>query len=103
MGQTPSDCIFKVSTWLSKYLWEAIQETLQAATVGMDYLRKLARVVTKEQNDNGTEVSVAINWMRCCMAMNKHFENGGSFDEKKKAQEGFACSFDLYFYSFHST
>lgn len=55
VGQTPSDCIFKVSTWLSKYLWEAIQETLQAATVGMDYLRKLARVVTKEQNDNGLE------------------------------------------------
>lgn len=25
-----------------------------------------------------------INWMRCCMAMNKHFAEGGSFDEVAK-------------------
>ena len=47
VGQNPNDCIFKVSTWLSKYLWEAIQETLKAATLGMDYLRKIARIITK--------------------------------------------------------
>ena len=49
IGENPTDCIFKVSVWLSKYLWEAIQETLKAATVGMDYLRKLARVITKQK------------------------------------------------------
>lgn len=46
VGENPTDCIFKVSVWLSKYLWEAIQETLKAATVGMDYLRKIARIIT---------------------------------------------------------
>ena len=49
VGDNPTDCIFKVSVWLSKYLWESIQETLQAATVGMDYLRKIARIITKEK------------------------------------------------------
>lgn len=49
MGDNPTDCVFKVSIWLAKYLWEAIQETLRAAIVGMDYLRKIARIVTKEQ------------------------------------------------------
>lgn len=46
IGENPTDCIFKVSVWLSKYLWESIQETLKAATVGMDYLRKIARIIT---------------------------------------------------------
>lgn len=55
VGQTPTDCVFKVSTWLSKYLWESIQETLKAATVGMDYLRRLARVVSKEKKEQGLE------------------------------------------------
>lgn len=49
VGDNPTDCVFKVSAWLSKYLWESIQETLQAATVGMDYLRKIARVVTSQK------------------------------------------------------
>lgn len=49
VGENPTDCIFKVSVWLSKYLWESIQETLKAATVGMDYLRKIARIITKEK------------------------------------------------------
>ena len=49
VGDNPTDCIFKVSVWLSKYLWEAIQETLKAATVGMDYLRKIARIVTAKK------------------------------------------------------
>lgn len=49
VGENPTACIFKVSVWLSKYLWESIQETLKAATVGMDYLRKIARIITKEK------------------------------------------------------
>ncbi len=49
VGETPTDCIFKVSVWLSKYLWQAIQETLQSAIVGMAYLRKLARVAMKDK------------------------------------------------------
>lgn len=48
VGDSPTDCIYKVSVWLSKYLWESIQETLKAASVGMDYLRKLARVITSQ-------------------------------------------------------
>ena len=47
VGNTPNECVFQVSTWLSKYLWGAITDTLKAATVGMDYLRKVARIVTK--------------------------------------------------------
>ena len=50
IGNTPNECIFQVSTWLSKYLWGAINNTLKAATVGMAYLRKVARVVTKEKH-----------------------------------------------------
>lgn len=49
IGESPSDCIFKVSVWLSEYLWQSIQETLKAATVGMDYLRRIARILTKEK------------------------------------------------------
>lgn len=49
-GNTPNECIFQVSTWLSKYLWGAINDTLKAATVGMAYLRKVARIVTKEKH-----------------------------------------------------
>jgi len=47
IGDNPTDCTFKVSVWLSKYLWESIQETLQSATVGMDYLKKVARIANK--------------------------------------------------------
>lgn len=50
VGNNPNECIFQVSTWLSKYLWAAIEETLQSAIVGMDYLRKAARVVTKKKH-----------------------------------------------------
>lgn len=50
IGNTPNECMFQVSTWLSKYLWEAINETLKAATVGMDYLRRVARLVTKTKH-----------------------------------------------------
>lgn len=34
-----------------------------------------AQGITWKENDHE-----GINWMRCCMAMNKHFENGGTFD-----------------------
>ena len=47
IGECPADAVFKAAAWLSKYLWSSIQETLVAATVGMDYLRKLTRVVNK--------------------------------------------------------
>lgn len=46
----PSECAFKVSSWLSKYLWESIQEVLQSATVGMDYIKSLARAVLKSRD-----------------------------------------------------
>lgn len=36
-----------------------------------------AQGITWKENDHE-----GINWMRCCMAMNKHFENGGSWGEK---------------------
>ena len=49
ISDNPSDCIFKVSVWLSRFLWEAIQGTLQAATVGMDYLRKISRILTRHK------------------------------------------------------
>lgn len=49
VGENPTDCVYKVSVWLSKRLWEAIQETLKAATVGMDYLRKISRILTREK------------------------------------------------------
>lgn len=55
IGNNPQDCIFKVSNWLSHYLWEAIRETLQSAIVGMDYLKAIARVKLK--------YSDAIEWV----------------------------------------
>lgn len=50
IGDSPADCIYKASAWLSKYLWESIQETLNAATVGMAYLRQLSRIITGKKN-----------------------------------------------------
>ena len=49
IGDNPTDCVYKISVWLAKYLWESIQETLQAATVGMAYLRKLSRILTNKK------------------------------------------------------
>jgi DNA-directed RNA polymerase len=49
IGDNPTDCIYKVSVWLAKYLWESIQETLQAAIIGMAYLRKLSRILTNKK------------------------------------------------------
>ena len=48
-GVSPTDCVYKASQWLSKYLWESITETIQSAIVGMDYLKKVARVVIKQK------------------------------------------------------
>ena len=45
----PNDCLFKSSVWLSKYLWKSIQETLNAATVGMDFIRKIAKITTRKK------------------------------------------------------
>lgn len=42
-GQNKQDCLFKVSLWLSKFLWESIRETLRAAVEGMDYIRRAAK------------------------------------------------------------
>ena len=39
IGKDPHTTIFKASKWLSDYLWKAICETLQSATVGMAYIR----------------------------------------------------------------
>ena len=50
IGDNPTECAFKVSCWLSKHLWEAITETLQSAIVGMDYLKKVARIVLKSRD-----------------------------------------------------
>jgi DNA-directed RNA polymerase len=50
MFDNPSECAFKVSSWLSKYLWGAIQEVLQSATVGMDYIKGLARRALKNRD-----------------------------------------------------
>lgn len=48
-GNNPTECAFKVSSWLAKYLWDSIVETLSSATVGMAYLRKIARLITKQK------------------------------------------------------
>ena len=49
-GNNPTDCIYKVSLWLSDYLWEAIRTTLKSAIVGMDYIKGLTREVLKHQS-----------------------------------------------------
>lgn len=49
IGDNSTDCTYKVSVWLSKLLWQSIQETLKAATVGMDYLRQVSRILTKQK------------------------------------------------------
>lgn len=48
VGKSPADCVFKVSLFLSKYLWSAIEETLSSAIRGMDYLKKVAAVVNAQ-------------------------------------------------------
>ena len=46
-----------------------------------DFMTKAkAQGISWKENDN-----VGINWMRCCMAINSHFENGGSWDTDVKS------------------
>ena len=42
---------------------------------------KAQGITWKDKADDGSDVASAVNWMRCCMAMNKHFAEGGSFDD----------------------
>ena len=51
IGENPTDCTFKVATWLSKHLWGAIQDTLQSAIVGMTYLKQVVRLRGKQYID----------------------------------------------------
>lgn len=41
---------------------------------------KAQGITWKDKADDGSDVAVGVSWMRCCMAMNKHFAEGGSFD-----------------------
>jgi DNA-directed RNA polymerase len=41
--------IFKPASFLSGIIWDSIGEKLNSARVGMDFLQKIARVVSKEQ------------------------------------------------------
>ncbi len=43
-GNNPQDCVYKVSVYLSKLLWESIKETLRSAIVGMSFLKSVARL-----------------------------------------------------------
>lgn len=45
IGNNPTDCVFKVSLFLSKHLWLAIKDTLKAAIAGMAYLKEIAKLV----------------------------------------------------------
>lgn len=47
IGTSPQDCVYKISLWLSKYLWEAITEIVRSAIHGMDYLKKLAQIINR--------------------------------------------------------
>lgn len=60
VGANPTDCMFKVSVWLSKILWQAIQETLNSAIVGMAYLRKVASLKAKQPIEWLTPIGLLI-------------------------------------------
>lgn len=54
------------------------QEITKGISDKKSFMKKAkAQGITWKENDHE-----GINWMRCCMAMNKHFENGGIFSEK---------------------
>lgn len=54
------------------------QEVTKGVSDKKSFMEKVkAQGITWKENDHE-----GINWMRCCMSLNKHFENGGSFDEK---------------------
>lgn len=42
---------------------------------------KAQGITWKDKADDGSDVAIGVSWMRCCMAMNKHFAEGGSFDD----------------------
>ena len=48
LGETPAECVFKSSVWLSRYLWDAIVNTIQSATVGMSYIKNIAKFLIKK-------------------------------------------------------
>lgn len=50
IGNNPNDSLFKVSLYLSKYLWRAIEGTLGAAIEGMNYLKKVASIVSAKSD-----------------------------------------------------
>lgn len=53
------------------------QEITKGVSDKKSFMEKAkAQGITWKENDHE-----GINWMRCCMAMNKHFENGGTFDD----------------------
>lgn len=45
---------------------------------------KAQGITWKDKADDGSDVAIGVSWMRCCMAMNKHFAEGGSFDDSDK-------------------
>ena len=47
IGKTPNECMFQISKWLAKELWGAIKDTLGSAIEGMDFLKKIASIVSK--------------------------------------------------------
>ena len=47
-------------------------------------------ITWKDKADDGSDVAPAVSWMRCCMAMNKHFAEGGSFDDSDKGTSVFS-------------
>ena len=50
IGNNPNDSLFKVSLYLSKYLWRAIEDTLGAAIEGMNYLKKVASAISAKSD-----------------------------------------------------
>ena len=56
-----------------------------------DFMDKAkAQGITWKENEH-----VGINWMRCCMALNSHFENGGSWDENNDSNTTPSSSINL--------
>lgn len=58
------------------------QEITKGVSDKKSFMEKAkAQGITWKENDHE-----GINWMRCCMAMNKHFENGGTFNNSPSSQ-----------------
>ena len=65
---TPADAKKKTQSFTSK-----VGKSDAERNAFMDKVK--ASGITWNRSDN-----IGIDWMRCCMAMNKHFANGGTFD-----------------------